>query len=205
MARPDRKNIRAERRDERAAKKDVKKNVKSERKGPKAVGAPAGAGTGLETLGRTTNTSAAATNRERAAARAMLPRGEQGGFTEFQGEGGWAYRKYADGEIRITDAPASNVKAIGMTLRPGDRFYDAIDAEMAGRPLPPAPPSTPASPPSPTAAWRRTYDLGETPVERVQDPFDLGETPVELPDTDRLRRAVSRRASRTRAEPDPKY
>jgi len=130
-----RKNTRAKRREDRQERKDVRKNVKSERKGPREVGPPPGADTGMESLGRVTNTSAAVTNRERAARRALLGPGDRGGFTEFQGGGGWSYRKYSNGEILITDAPSSNTRAIGMTLRPGDRFYDAIDAEMANRPL----------------------------------------------------------------------
>lgn len=61
---------------------------------------------------------------------AMAQAIEQGGSATVQDPGNteWEYKKNKDGTIEIIGAPGGNKSAVGMVLKKGDQFYDAIDS-----------------------------------------------------------------------------
>lgn len=44
----------------------------------------------------------------------------------------WRYKKNPDGSIEIISAPNANKRAEGMVIKPGQKFYDAIDMGIFG-------------------------------------------------------------------------
>lgn len=71
-------------------------------------------------------------SRERAVAGAMAPQPEGGvEYEDFDGAGGWGYRRYSDGSIKIIKAPEGHKAGAKLS---GGVAYDAITSEIASRP-----------------------------------------------------------------------
>jgi len=209
MARTDRKNIRAERREGRQERKDVRKNVKSERKGPREVGAPPGAGTGRAPQRRTADMAADTANqrdtrtslaalRDRAASKAFA-RDPAQGEQVVKGAGGYTYYFNPETQsVYIAEAPGG--RGVGTTLTgesSNQTAYKAILSEIGPE----------------VGAPAERIDLGETeivgrrptderlymePMEIVgrrppAERIDLGETEiVGTKPTDAMARVIAR-------------
>jgi len=109
-----------------------------------------------------------AMSRSRAAGNAMASEPEPGvDYEDFHGAGGWGYRFYPDGTIKIIYAPEGHKAGAKLS---GGPAYDAIMAEYeASQPAPEEP--APESTHTPVAErLRQGAELGDVFAESEQEP-----------------------------------
>jgi len=96
----------------------------------RGAGIPGGAA-GMDDVSMETAEAADQVQAERLKSEAApTPEGSPGP-TIYQ-DGAWAYSRAPDGTITIVAAPESNQGAVGMELKPGDKYHDVINAAIDG-------------------------------------------------------------------------